>query len=139
MLCYTFDGDSGTNVLDSSGNGNNWYHVRTIAYEGGIRGMASRFTSKNTYIVSEAAGLNANGGTGLTVSAWICKKAYTTYGHVIDRGGVTTTNVGAFELYTQQSTLGAQFAVRTDESRDTPALSSSNLHPDGTAFPSLNR
>ncbi|MEK7753431.1 MAG: LamG-like jellyroll fold domain-containing protein, partial [Acidobacteriota bacterium] len=114
VVCYTFNADSGGAVLDSSGNGNDGYLVGNVTYEDSIYGKAPRFTSRDTYIVSGGAGLNGNGWPGLTVSAWINKKAYTTYGTIFNRGSLIGTTAGTFLMNTRADWVGAQFGVLTN-------------------------
>ncbi len=86
LLHYTFDADSGTNVWDSSGNGNHGYTVGAVTYETSEKGgEAPRFSNMNTYIVCPSSQLCMNGWTGLTCAAWVRMKAYTRFGPVLRR------------------------------------------------------
>jgi hypothetical protein len=88
VVHYTFDQDQGTNVVDSSGNGNNGTMAGSVTYSNSIGdlGLAPRFTSKDTYVISTNTGLNCNGATGLTISVWVKMAAYTTYGRAVTHG-----------------------------------------------------
>ncbi len=89
VLHYTFDDDDGTNVWDSSGNGNHGYRVGTFVYEDSFAGKAPRFTSRSTYIVSDSTNLNVNGWDELTVSTWIYITSDRTRNRIINRGKLT--------------------------------------------------
>ena len=114
ILHYTFDGDSGTNVFDSTANENDGTLLGEVTYETGLSGKAARFTSKNTYIVSSSPGLNMNGWTGMTVSVWVLTKNYTTYGHVVNRGPITADTPAAFELMAGSTYGRGAWAVLTN-------------------------
>ncbi|MFC1462713.1 LamG-like jellyroll fold domain-containing protein [Verrucomicrobiota bacterium] len=98
VLHYTFDNDSGTDVWDRSGHGNHGYTVGTINYENSIDGLAPRFTSKNTYIVTPSTNLNMDGWNGVTVSAWVKLKADGSRNRVMGRGGLSNEDTGGFAL-----------------------------------------
>jgi hypothetical protein len=97
VLFYTFDEDS-AKVRDQSGRGNDAYWVGAPVYEAGAKGKAARFRSKDAYVVAPAPELSMNGWSGMTVSLWVSLSGYTTYGHVINRGPLSTDKQGAFEL-----------------------------------------
>lgn len=97
VLHYTFDEDS-EKVQDRSGLGHDGYWVGAPAYDTGVKGKAARFRSRETYVVAPSPELNMNGWSGMTVSLWVNAAGHTTYGHVINRGPLTTDKQGAFEL-----------------------------------------
>jgi len=82
---YPFDG----NASDESGNGNDGVIMGGVTFEASTHGQAARFSSKSTYILLDQPGLNANGWSGITISAWISMSGYTTYGTVVQRGNDT--------------------------------------------------
>jgi len=85
VLHYTFDADQGTTVVDSSGSGNDGTAVN-LDYEASFSGLAPRFSSRNTYAVCRGAGLNVNGWTDLTCSAWVKLNSRVAYEYVMTRG-----------------------------------------------------
>ena len=97
VLHYTFDEDTET-IQDRSGLGHDGYWVGAPVYETGIKGKAARFRSKDTYLVTPSPELNMNGWNEMTVSLWVKAAGHTTYGHVINRGPLSTDKQGAFEL-----------------------------------------
>lgn len=98
VLHYSFDRDEGAKVADQSGQGSDGYWVGDPMYGPGVKGKAARFRSKDTYIVSSSPRLNMNGWKEATVSVWVRIEEHTTYGHVINRGPLSTDQPGAFEL-----------------------------------------
>lgn len=98
MLHYAFDQEEGDKVTDLSGKGNDGYWVGSPMYEAGVKGKAARFRSRETYIVSPSPKLNMNGWKGMTVSLWVSVAGHTLYGHVINRGPISTDKPAAFEL-----------------------------------------
>ncbi len=97
VLHYTFDED-GEKVRDQSGRGNDGDGVGAPVYDAGGRGKAARLRSKDTYVVAPSPELNMNGWSGMTVSLWVSVTGHTLYGHVINRGPISTDKQGAFEL-----------------------------------------
>jgi hypothetical protein len=86
ILHYTFDSDTGTNVWDSSGNGNHGYTVGAITYEVSEKGgQTPVLSSPNTYIVCPSEQVRMDGWGALTVATWVRMKNYTTYGIVMAR------------------------------------------------------
>lgn len=88
-LLYTFDSDSGGQVFDSSGNGNNGLIVGGVTYEAGKQGLAARFSSSSMHIVCDSQALNVQGWTNITVSMWAMPVSLTTYSCIIARGQYT--------------------------------------------------
>jgi hypothetical protein len=97
VLHYTFDEDS-AKVRDLSGGENDALWVGQPVYDAGVKGKAARFRSKDTYLVASSPELNMNGWDGMTVSLWVLSTGHTLYGHVINRGPLSTDKPGAFEL-----------------------------------------
>lgn len=133
-LHYTFDNDNAA-VIDSSGNGNNGSRYGGVGYVPGLKGQAAYFSNRATYIASDSAALNMDGWSGLTVSVWVCPTAYTSYGHIINRCGVTDTTAGAFQLYAGRLYGHGAFAVSTNDGAyvgkfvgEQPALSLNTWH-----------
>ncbi len=89
VLHYTFDDDDGTNVWDSSGNGNDGFLVGGVTYADSMSGQAVRINSSSEYVGCDSAGVNASGWHGITLSVWVKLEDYTTYGGVINRGNLT--------------------------------------------------
>jgi len=113
VLHYSFDKDEGGKVVDESGMGNDGYWVGVPMYEAGIKGQAARFRSKDTYIVSSSHRLNMNGWREATVSVWVSLNDYTSYGHIINRGTISTYEPGTFELAVGRLYGSGLLAVRS--------------------------
>lgn len=97
VLYYTFDEDT-DKIQDRSGRGHDGYWVGAPAYDAGLKGQAARFRSRETYVVAPSPELNMNGWNAMSVCLWVKAARHTTYGHVINRGPLSTDKPGAFEL-----------------------------------------
>ncbi|MEI8373810.1 MAG: LamG domain-containing protein [Planctomycetota bacterium] len=121
VLHYTFDDDN-EKVRDQSGRGNDGYWVGTPVYEAGVKGKAARFRSKDTYLVASAPELNMNGWNEMTVSLWVSVTGHTLYGHVINRGPLSTDKPGAFELAIGHGYGKGVFAVQNSPTKPCPTV-----------------
>lgn len=121
VLYYTFDDDNET-VQDRSGQGHDGSWTGAPVYDTGIKGKAARFRSKDTYLVTPAPELNMNGWKEATISLWISLAAYTTYGHVINRGPLSTDKPGAFELALGQGYGKGLFVVQNNPATPCPSV-----------------
>jgi hypothetical protein len=121
VLHYTFDNDDEM-FQERSGRGNNAYWVGDPLYEDGVKGRAACFRNKDTYFMSSAPELDMNGWNEMTVSLWVSMKGQTTYGHVINRGTLTTDKVGAFFLAVGNQYGKGSFGVQNDSGRPCPTV-----------------
>jgi hypothetical protein len=121
VLHYTFDEDT-EKVQDRSGLGHDGVWVGAPIYETGVQGKAARFRSKDTYLVAASPELNMNGWSGMTVSLWVKAVSHTTYGHVINRGPLTTDKEGAFGLGIGQGYKKGLFSVKNNPDNPCPTV-----------------
>ena len=91
-------------------------------YETGVKGNAARFRSKDTYLVAPSPELNMNGWDGMTVALWVKAAGHTTYGHVINRGPLSTDKQGAFELGIGQGYKKGILAVQNNPASPCPTV-----------------
>jgi len=110
-------------VQDRSGLGHDGIWVGAPLYETGIKGKAARFRSKDTYLVASSPELNMNGWNEMTVSLWVKATSHTTYGHVINRGPLTTDKPGAFELALGQGYKKGLFVLQNSPANSCPTVS----------------
>jgi hypothetical protein len=95
---YTFDEDGEGTVRDLSGNGNEGRLVGAVAYEDARKGKVVGFSRRDAYVVADSPRLNMNGWKEASIAVWIQIRRHTTYGHVINRGPITGTTSGTFEM-----------------------------------------
>ncbi len=121
VLHYTFDEDA-EKIQDRSGLGHDGVWVGAPLYEAGVQGQAARFRSKDTYLVAASPALNMNDWRAMTVSLWVKAAGHTTYGHVINRGPLTTDQLGAFDLGIGQGYKKGIFAVQNHSAKPCPTV-----------------
>jgi len=123
VVYYTFDAEEDSQrIRDQSGGGNDSVWVGAPQYGEGVKGKAARFSSKDTYLVASSPELNMNGWNGMTVSLWVSATAHTTYGHVINRGPLSTDKPGAFELAIGQSYGKGIFVLQNSPTSFCPTI-----------------
>jgi len=78
ILHYTFDDDSGTTVVDQTGNGNDGTIYNEHSYVGGVDGKGLRIVgnsdltgSSGGYVSLPAFDISALASNGITLSAWV--------------------------------------------------------------------
>ncbi|WP_426322020.1 PxKF domain-containing protein [Microbacterium sp. E-13] len=118
ILNYTFDGDSGTKITDSSGNGFDGTYVApsSVASVPGVHGSAvnlsggARTNTSAPYITIPNGVLNGVGG--FTVSAWVrWTDSTTSYANLFWLGGAGTGGGSNRYLYMTPRGPGSSYAV----------------------------
>jgi len=99
ILYYNFDDDRDGKVSDRSGRGHQGIISGNVLYEKSFKGKAARFTAPNSYIMCPDKELNLNGWKHVTVSAWVCFRAFTSYSCVVSRGEVTGERSGGIAMF----------------------------------------
>jgi hypothetical protein len=111
VVYYSFDDDAQGIVYDQSGNGNHGRTVGDVRYEDCAGGRAPCFTSNQTYIVSDARGLNMHGWREATVSVWFKTNRVTTYSNIMSRGEVTGDTPSGLKLRAGSDVSKAYFGM----------------------------
>jgi uncharacterized repeat protein (TIGR02543 family) len=101
VLSYTFDGDSGSTVVDSSGNGNNGTWVGTPAYVPGVSGQAASVSGGANYVKLPLVAGKTDASGSFSYEFWMFEKARTSYGTLVSNQDFVSCNNKGLTLYNQ--------------------------------------
>jgi len=92
IVHYSFNNDSGTKVLDSSGKKTHGSRTEGVTYVAGKHGRSVRITGADTVVKSKDWDLNTKGWKGLSVAAWVRLEKETHSAYVFSRGSDDAEN-----------------------------------------------
>jgi hypothetical protein len=89
LVYYKFDEPSGTNAIDSSGNGNNGILLNGPTHTNGMVGLALRFDGLNDRVSGgNSSSLNHTGA--LTIAAWVRPESVTDKRIIVIKGNISS-------------------------------------------------
>lgn len=101
VASYTFDGDSGSTVVDSSGHGNDAAWKGTPAYVAGISGKAIAVSGGANYIKLPLVAAQTDASSSFSYEFWISEQSRTSYGPIVSNQDFATCNDTGLTLYNQ--------------------------------------
>lgn len=101
VASYTFDGDTGSVVADSSGNGNDAVWKGTPSYVGGVSGTAAVVSGGANYIKLPRVAGKTDASSSFSYEFWIAEQSRTSYGPIISNQDFNACNDPGITLYNQ--------------------------------------
>lgn len=101
VAAYTFDGDSGTTIADSSGAGNDATWKGTPAYVDGIDGKAASVSGGANYVKLPLVAGQTDASGSFSYEFWMAEKSRTSYGPIVSNQDFDVCNNKGITLYNQ--------------------------------------
>jgi hypothetical protein len=102
VVSYSFDADSGTTVVDGSGNGNNGTWKGTPAYVAGMNGgQAIAVSGGANYVKLPLTAGQTDASSSFSYEFWMKETSRTSYGPIVSNQNFATCNNPGFSLYNQ--------------------------------------
>lgn len=101
VASYTFDGDTGTKVVDSSGNGNDATWVGTPSYASGIAGKAASVSGGANYVKLPLVAGKTDASSSFSYEFWMQEHSRTSYGPIVSNQNFTHCYNKGLTLYNQ--------------------------------------
>ncbi len=98
VASYTFDGDTGSVVTDSSGNGNDASWKGTPSYVGGVSGKAAVVGGGSNYIKLPRVAGKTDASSSFSYEFWISEQSRTSYGPIISNQDFDSCNNAGITL-----------------------------------------
>ncbi|WP_295012634.1 InlB B-repeat-containing protein [uncultured Microbacterium sp.] len=100
---YTFDGDSGRTVADSSGHGNDATWVGTPASVPGVSGKAAAVSGGANYVKLPLVDGKTDGSGSFSYEFWMSEQSRTSYGTLFSNQDFDSCNNPGLTLYNQST------------------------------------
>ncbi|WP_054011520.1 LamG-like jellyroll fold domain-containing protein [Arthrobacter sp. ERGS1:01] len=101
VASYTFDGDTGTTVTDSSGSGNNAVWKGTPAYVTGVSGQAASVSGGANYLKLPLVAGQTDASASFSYEFWMSEASRTSYGPIVSNQNFASCNNKGLSLYNQ--------------------------------------
>ncbi|MGA7204701.1 MAG: InlB B-repeat-containing protein [Specibacter sp.] len=101
VASYTFDGDTGTTITDSSGSGNNAVWKGTPAYVTGVSGQATSVSGGANYLKLPLVAGQTDASASFSYEFWMSEASRTSYGPIVSNQNFASCNNKGLTLYNQ--------------------------------------
>ncbi|MGN6428029.1 MAG: LamG-like jellyroll fold domain-containing protein [Leifsonia sp.] len=101
VAAYTFDGDSGTRVVDTSGSGNDAAWKGTPAYVAGVSGQAASVSGGANYVKLPLVAGKTDASSSFSYEFWMAERSRTSYGPIVSNQDFNYCNNAGITLYNQ--------------------------------------
>ncbi|AUG81191.1 hypothetical protein CFP65_6541 [Kitasatospora sp. MMS16-BH015] len=99
VVSYTFDGDTGSTVLDDSGHGNNGTWSGTPAYAAGVSGRALHISAGKNFVTLPKAAGQTDGTGSFSFQTWWYDNAATADAPLVSNQDFNSCANAGFSLY----------------------------------------
>lgn len=101
VASYTFDGDTGSVVTDSSGHGNDATWKGTRSYVAGVSGTAAAVSGGANYVKLPLVAGQTDASSSFSYEFWMSEQSRTSYGPIVSNQNFATCNNKGLTLYNQ--------------------------------------